>query len=377
MRRILFVILIILIAAPVVAAERDNANWTFGGDAYMAGRSVLLSGAPVNDAFLAGDTVTASADITGSAHMAGRTVTLQGRVGENFYGAGMLVALEAPVAGNVSAMGNTVTVSEPVSGNLRATGATVEIDAPVAGSAVLAGDRVTLNGVVSGDVALASNDVTWGDAAQVQGTLNIYSDNFDDEISVPTRVAPSDRVIFHQMSHFDEAAAPGGARPGFFARLRGWLGGVLVIGVLGTILAAVAPQALADMRTRAAGRPLKIGAIGFIGLSALIGSVVLLALTGFGIVLAPVSLVAAGLLAIAGYVIGTYTLGVWALHLSGRGDPFTTGARAVAAFVGASLAALAALIPWIGWLLVMAIFLVGAGALVAKLLHRRASVGIA
>lgn len=371
MRRAILSIFMMFLALPALAADQnDGSAWLFGGDAYMAGRSVLLSGETANDAFLAGDTVTARADIGGSAHMAGRTVTLQGRVGDNFYGAGMTVAIEAPVAGNVTVTGNTVTINEPVSGNLRASGGTVEIAAPVAGSAVLAGGSVTLNGVVSGDLAVASEDPVWGDAARVEGDVHIYTDT-PDAISVPERVAPAGRVIVHETGQFDEHGMPGAERPSFLARLRGWLGGVLVIGVLGTILAAVAPQALADMRTRATGRPLWIGLIGFVGLSTLLGSVVLLAMTGFGIVLAPVSLLAAFLLGLAGYVIGAYALGVWAVRMSGRGAPSSTGARAVAAFIGAAFAALLALIPWIGWLLVMAIVLVGAGALVAKVLHRR------
>jgi len=94
--------------------------------------------------------------------------------------------------------------------------------------------------------------------------------------------------------------------------------------------------------------------------------VVLLAMTGFGILLIPLSLVAAVLLGLTGYVIGAYALGVWATGVAGRGEPASTGDRAVAAFAGAAIGALVALLPWIGWLAVMAIFLVGAGALVAR-----------
>lgn len=366
MLRALFPILTLALALPAMA--QDEANWRFGGDAYLAGRSLTLTGEPVQDLFMAGDKITARADVEGSAHMAGRYVTIEGRVGQNLYGAGMQVTVDGTVAGNVSIVGDTLSVSEPVAGNLRAVGSSVDVTAPVAGSAILGGEDVTLDAVIGGDLALAVDDITWGDAAIVRGELHVYA-NDPDEIEVPERVAPASRVILHEMDEFEDVEGmPGAARPSFFQRLTGWLGGVLVVGVLGAIFAAIAPETLAGLRTRALARPLRIGLTGFVGLSALVGSVVFLVMTGIGIVLVPVSLIAAVLLGIAGYVIGAYALGVWAVKMSGRPLPASTSERVVAAFVGAAVAALIALIPWLGWLAMMAIFFVGAGALVARLL---------
>ncbi|GKY87004.1 hypothetical protein [Sinisalibacter aestuarii] len=366
MRRILLPILLIVLAAPALA--QDAADWRFGGDAYLAGRNVTLAGDAVQDLFIAGDKVTARADIEGTAHMAGRYVTLESRVGQNFYGVGMAVEVDGTVAGNVTAAGDSVIVSEPVSGNLRATGSSVDITAPVAGNAILGGEHVTLDATVGGDLALAAANVDWGDGARVAGEVHIYADD-PSSIEVPSSVAGSDRVILHEMGEWDDVdGMPSVDRPGFFQRLTGWLGGVLVVGVLGTIFAAVAPGYLAGLRERALSRPLRTGAVGFVGLSALVGSVVFLAMTGIGIVLVPVSIIAAVLLGILGYVIGAYAIGVWAFGMAGRGMPDSTGDRAIAAFAGAAIGALIGLIPWLGWLAVMAIFLVGAGALVARIM---------
>jgi hypothetical protein len=366
MLRTLLPILIMTLAVPAMA--QDEANWRFGGDAYLAGRNVAMTGEPVQDLFIAGDKVTTRADVEGSAHMAGRYVTLESRVGQNFYGAGMQVDVDGTVAGNATVFGDSITVSEPVTGNLRAMGANIEIKAPVAGSAVLGGDNVSLDAQIGGDLALATQNVDWGENARVMGEVHVYS-NDPASVEVPDRVASGDRVILHEMQEFDQVSGmPGAVQPSFFERLRGWLGGVLVVGVLGTIFAAVAPGYLAGLRQRATARPVRSGMIGFVGLSALVGSVVFLAMTGIGIVLIPVSLIAAALLGVVGYVVGAYVLGVWAVGLSGRGMPDSTGERAVAAFAGAAIGALIGLIPWLGWPAVMAIFLVGAGALVARML---------
>lgn len=367
MLRILLAVLLIALAAPATA--QDEANWRFGGDAYLAGRNVALSGDAVQDLFMAGDKVTARADVDGTAHMAGRYVTLDARVGQNFYGAGMRVDIDGTVAGNVTAFGESISVTEPVSGNLRATGQNIEISAPVAGSVALAGQNVTLDATIVGDLALAAENVTWGDDATVQGEVHIYSDE-PDQVDVPARVAAGDRVVLHEIDEWAGVdGVPGAERPGFFTRLRGWIGGVFFVGVLGTIFAAVAPGYLAGLRERALARPFRAGVTGFVGLSALVGSVVLLIMTGIGIVLVPVSIIAAIVLAIVGYVIGAYALGVWAMGIAGRGMPDSTGDRAIAAFAGAIIGALVGLIPWIGWLAVMAIFLVGAGAFVARMLR--------
>ncbi|MEJ2000951.1 MAG: hypothetical protein P8X51_00380 [Maritimibacter sp.] len=363
MLRIFVPLLCLAFAAPAIA--EDNADWRFGGDAYLAGRIVTLSGDEVSDLFAAGDKVTATSDVSGSAHMAGRYVTMDGRVGDNFYGAGMGVDLHGPVAGNATVMGQDISITEPVSGNLRATGQNVDLVAPVAGNAILAGELVTLDGEISGDVALSAAEVVWGDHAKVMGALDIYTDN-PDSITVPASVADNSRVSYHEVDSFD-AGDVTFEKPSLMSQFRGWLGGVLVIGILGTIFAAVAPFYLGELRERALAQPVKTGMVGFVGISALVGSVLLLAMTGIGAILIPISLILALLLGVSGYVVGAYVLGVWAVSMTGRAAPRSTSERTVAAFAGAALAALIALIPWIGWLAVMVIFLIGAGALVARI----------
>jgi hypothetical protein len=364
LRAFLPVLLIGLAASPALA--EDEAEWRFGGDAYVGGRTVVVSGEPVDDLFAAGQSVTAVVDIDGSAHMVGQNVTLEGRVGENFYGAGQDVDIDAPVAGDVTIAGQNLRVTEPVTGDLRAAGTSIELRAPVAGNAILGGDRVRIDAVISGDVALGGNKIDWGNDARVDGELHIYTDD-PESVEVPERVAGSDQVTVHEAREFEDVRdVPGMERPGLIERLRNWIGGVVVVGLLSTLFAAIAPNFLANLRARAIARPVFTGVVGFVGLSALIGSVILLAMTGFGILLIPLSIVAAVLLGIVGYVIGAYVLGVWATGVAGRGMPESTGDRAIAAFAGAAIAALVGLIPWIGWLAVMAIFLVGAGALVAR-----------
>ena len=41
----------------MVALAEDEAEWRFGGDAYVGGRTVVVSGEPVDDLFAAGQSV--------------------------------------------------------------------------------------------------------------------------------------------------------------------------------------------------------------------------------------------------------------------------------------------------------------------------------
>ena len=229
--------------------------------------------------------------------MAGQNVTLEGRVGENFYGAGQDVDVDAPVAGDVTIAGQNLHRSP---NRCRATcapaGQSIELRAPVAGNAILGGEDVRIDAAISGDLALASENVDWGDDARVEGELHVYTDD-PDAVEVPDRVAGSDRVFFHETREFEDIEGmPGMERPSLLQRLRNWIGGVIVVGLLGTLFAAIAPNFLAGLRARAIARPVFTGLVGAVGLSALIGSVVLLAMTGFGILLIPLSIVAAILL---------------------------------------------------------------------------------
>lgn len=355
------------LAAPLTAGE-DGGEFRFGGDAFLAGRSVTLSGETVDDLFAAGQNVSVLSPVEGSAHTAGRNVTITSDVGENLYAAGMNVTVNGEVTGDVTAAGYDVEINQPISGDLRATGSSVTLAAPVAGSAILAGEDVVIRGQILGDLALAADHVTWEDGASVAGQVQLYVDE-DSDLEVPQSVAPADRVSRHDIDGFerDHGKVPGmdsHSERSFGAGVVDFLRTVIVTGILATILALIAPRWIADLRRGALEEPLRTLGMGFLGLAAVIGSVPLLIMTGIGAIVAPLALFAALIMGLLGYVLGAYVLGVWAVTSAGRSTPENTGERAVAGFAGAALLALVGLIPFLGWLAVFAVALAGVGALV-------------
>ncbi|GAA3864051.1 hypothetical protein [Celeribacter arenosi] len=369
MRKFSLFLILALAAAPVAA--QDEVDFRFGGDAYLAGRSVTLTENGTGDVFAAGESVSSRGDVAGSAHMAGRSVTFAGPISGNVYGAGMDVVLDASVGGNATLMGYDISVTEPVEGNLRATGARVSVTAPVNGSALLAGETVEVGAQIAGDLAIAADFVDWDEGARVLGDVQIYTDK-PENFTVPASVADADRVTFHDVAKFERSfdVEKGSwiekARPSFGDRVSDFIRGVVVVGLLATLLAAIAPNWVAGLRRDALSEPLRTLWFGFLGVSALIGSVVLLVMTGFGIIVAPFALLAAGLLALVGYIVGAYATGVFALSAFGRDLPDSMADRALAAFTGAFVLAVIAIAPFLGWLVALAVALTGAGALLIK-----------
>lgn len=366
------ILLFILIAAATPVAAQDNGRFILGGDAYLAGRSVDVDEPVEGDLFAAGARIDVSSEVTGSAHVAGRTIAVDERIGGNLYAAGMTVEVDAPVAGSVTAMGNTVTLDEAVTGNVRATGGDVTVSGPVAGSVIMGGETLYMDAAVEGDLVLSGSDVEWGDGAKVAGQVIYYAENADD-IEVPASVAPAERVEFRSTEGWqtDIEETMDEATPGFWAKVSGLFGGVLLTTIVATLVAALAPGFTQSLREGALDSPLRSLWIGALGLSATIGATVVLAMTGIGIFIAPLAIALSVALGFAGYVIGAYLLGVWIVEAVGQGLPDSTLDRVIAAFVGAAVLAFVMLIPFIGWLAVFAVLLIGIGGLVIRLFAPR------
>ncbi|MCK8483620.1 hypothetical protein MUY21_06175 [Aliiroseovarius sp. S2029] len=367
MLRSLILLCVTLLAVPATAQE----VYRFGDDAYMAGDNVTLTGDAVDDAFIAGNTVVLSASVNGSAHAGGRSVSISGPVGKSLYAAGLNVNMSGGVGDDAHLIGDTVLVNNDVGGDLRAAAQRIEINGAVGDSALVAAENILLTGAIAGDASFSVDNLSFGDDARIEGTLYLYAEDPND-IDIPDSVVPQDRISRHNIDDFDASADPeGGATldrsgPGVGAWLVGTITSILILTAIATLISALAPSFLLALRLRTLETPARALWMGFLTISALAGSLFLFALTGFGILLIPVSIVLAVLLGIAGYVIGTYILGVGLLGATNRPLPETLSERAIAALVGAVAITVLAMIPFIGWVATLAIAIAGAGALVIR-----------
>ncbi len=349
---------------PLAAQQKDG--FRFSDDAWLSGRSIVYAGDDLDDLFAMGDRVTDSGSLSGSAYLMARNVSVTGAIAVNLYAAGNNVELRAPVAGDAFLMGADVTVAGPVNGDVRAGGSYVEIAAPVGESTLIGADSIYLNGAITGDAGFAANEIEFGPDARVDGVLHLYGSALE-ALDVPESVAPADRIQRHADGEWGGIMADGPTtRPSIGARLLNLLQSVAVIGVLTSILAAIAPDFMAAIRARALESPVRAAWLGFLTLSAAIGSVVILALTGFGMILIPVSLVVTMVIGLLGFLIGTYVLGVGVARWMGRDWPDSLGDRIIAAFIGALSIVVLGLVPLVGWLATLVLLLWGAGGLIVR-----------
>ena len=365
--------MILTLGLASAAAAQDRGRALFGGDRYLAGNDIAAEEDTARDLFMMGETVAVEAPVAGSAHLMGRRLSVEAPLGGNLYTMSYALDLSAPVAGSVSATGAELRLSDDITGNLRASGWEIRLDGPVAGSALLAGGQITLNAAIAGDVVIATDDLRFGDDASVGGTLTIYAED-PDSVSVPDSVAPEGRVEILQADSYDSAHGstwPEVERPSLASRIGGFLTGVLIVTGLAVALAALMPDRLAELRARSVDHPGQSLWSGFLGLSTLVGAGFVASLTIVGIILLPAAILLAVLAMLVGYVLGVYVLGGAIWNALGRAAPVDLASKALMALVGAVLAALVGLIPFLGWLFALALGLVGVGAMVRSWKLRR------
>lgn len=363
--RYLLIPLIVGLMLQAAQAEEDEGHFLIGKDAFHAGRTITHNADGADDLFIAGQRLSVVAPVTGSVHAAGQSVNVQSAVGGDVYALGQDIRLSDDVAGDVALMGQNLTVDGAIGEDLRAAGERIELNAPVAGYALLAGRKIELNSEIGGDVSLAADTVVFGEGARIDGRLDLYEEKTG-EIDVPASVAPESRVSRHEI---DKSGPVDWKSPLPQRRqvVGSFIGGVIAVALLAALIAAIAPQRLAQMRREVLAAPFRTLGIGFLTESALIGSIFLVAITLIGLLLVPAILLLAGVVSLAGYVIAAYAFGVGLILLIGRQEPDSLAERAVAAGIGALVAAVLGLIPVLGWIFVLALCLTGVGAIVRML----------
>ena len=359
MWKIAFLILCLLL--PTLATAQDDPEFLkLGGDLYGGGSAVVVTDAAAHDVFLGAQDTTLAGPITGSAHMVGQNVILAQPVAGNAYAAGQTVTLSGAVAGSATLAGQTVTIGN-IGRNLRAFGQSVAVNGTVGGAALIAAQSVTFNNAITGDVAVNAEMINFGPAAKIDGTLTIYHSD-PTSIDVPNEVVPAARIARKTVEEWskDAPTSIGVSRQTIW---RGLLSTIVTVTVLAALLAALIPAKLSQMRATFLARPLRSFWFGFLTLSAAIGTSVVLAMSLIGLLAMPLSIVLAIIIGFVGYIVGAYALGVGLLSLIGRADPGTWIERALAAAVGAVVIAGIGLVPFVGWLVVLAVTLTGVGAL--------------
>ncbi|MEM8793997.1 MAG: hypothetical protein AAGE61_00410 [Pseudomonadota bacterium] len=348
--------------SPLQAAE-EKQPFDLNGDRFMAGSAPINKTTGADDLFMAGATVRSEEAINGSAHLAGRKIVVTGAIGGDAYAAGMDVTVNKLIAGDATLAGYNVDVSD-VAGDLRISGANLTIAGPVSGTALISGRDVRISSVLGGDVRMTAKKVAFDDGARIDGRLTLFEEK-PGTIEIPESVISSDRIERMQATGWSAARVL--TFESFTRALLGFLIGIVAVAAVASLIAALVPGRLADLRRSILARPWRTLFYGLLTESMIIGATLILFISVIGLPLAPAAVLLALIAVFAGYVVASYAVGVGLLMAIGRPEPGSFGARALSAGVGALTVGVIALIPLIGWVVVMAVALTGVGAIALRL----------
>jgi hypothetical protein len=360
------VALLLSLAGQVQAAE----VMTIGGDNLLSDSSATLSTPSPRDALITGFSVNLTGRVEKDAEATGFDVEINAPIGSDLSAAGFTVDINQPIGEDVTATGFSVQLSAPaaVSGNARLFGGTVTIDAPISGSLAAAGGTITLNGSIAGDALITGSKINFGKDAKILGRLTYYA---AEPQTVPASVISADRVQFNKLDASQVSDVTTGLSQNAMRRF--WpsaYGAVifvlLILGFLvGTaaVLFSFAPNKMNTWASDATSSPIRSMSLGVLGLSASIGLIPVSVMTLIGIPLAPIAMLVSFVIWIIGYIVGTYAL---AVRVTGafRGVPSSMGGRLLMLALAIAVAILLNFIPFLGWLINLALVFLGLGALV-------------
>jgi cytoskeletal protein CcmA (bactofilin family) len=317
------------------------------GDLLAFARVVTIHGHVAGDVITAGETVEVQGSVGGSVYAAGRGVTIkQMRIGRNLYTAGRDVAVESGVE---------------ISGNATAAGSTVNVDGKVGIDLTTAADAVVLRGEVTRNVTGFGQTITLLAPASIGGNLVAHV-----MANESLQIAPGATVrgnVDKQITNGPRARTTvsryltGSFYTWQMVRLgAAFLAGLLLLWAVPGLRTATIPDA---------GAGVKAGAIGLVTAIALPVVALIACITVVGIPL--------GLLSAIVWLFALYFAKIVVAQMIGRrlfvsshGLPH----YAATLLAGLVIVIVAINLPWVGWLIGLALTLLGLGMIVTYVSER-------
>lgn len=355
----------LIIPAFVLAAEFRtgeqpslSSDETVSDDLYMAGGNVSASGTVGGDLLATGGNVIVNGRTTGDVAAAGGSVSIIGNVEDDVRAAGGTILVQGRVGNDVVIGGGQVTIGGPgIGGDVFVGSGTLRLDAPVTGSVKVGGGEVYINAAVGGDLEVMADKVTLGPKASIAG-------NF-------TYTAPKEATLEEGASVRGETTYTESKRVGDIGLSAAGIAAIASLWFLGrflmTFIAAFAVAFLLrryseDLVKTAAGQPLlEIGrGLVFFIVTPIVSVGLLFTIIGIPL----------GLLGILAFAAGTVFVSITAPIVLGsivhkwifKPAEYQVSWKTV--FLGVALYFVLKIIPFIGWIGILTVILLTAGAMI-------------
>ena len=162
-----------MLACAGTAAADDESQAAIGDTRFTAGDDVQIDEPVQGSAFAAGARVGVAARVGRSAYLSGGNVTVSAPVGHNLFMAGGDLRLESVVYGKLRAAGGHVRIAREglVDEDATLASGSIEVDGGVGGDLHAYGDSIVINGAIGGDAELAGDRIRIGPDARINGSL--------------------------------------------------------------------------------------------------------------------------------------------------------------------------------------------------------------
>ena len=275
--------------------------------------------------------------------------------------AGGNVDIDQPVEGNLYVAGGNVSINAPVTGHARIAGGDVAVKSSIGGKLAIAGGNVHIDSPVGGNVTVSGGTLELGPNARIAGKLDFRGGQLGQD--------PAAQVIGGVMrtQHARHKLDTGPFKGGWVVRAMWTLGLMLLAAIIAGALPGPAKRMQEELRTR----PWLAALFGIMALIIIPIAAVIVMITIIGI---PV-----GLLAILGYA-GLLLVGYVATAVLVSGlmlDRYKSEAATRTAWrVGAAVLAMLVIstlahVPLVGGFLALVALVMGVGAIVAAIVHRK------
>lgn len=324
-----------------------------------------------------GSIVVEEGETVSEVNAVGGTVIVHGTVTGDVNGAAGNVVVTGTVEGDVNVATGNLRISGDVGGDVSAGAGNVHLEesGTVGGNVDVGAGDVRIDGTIDGDARIGAETIHLGENASIAGSLT-YDGRLEGNRDAVAGDITRDRTLGPtSVTELQPLASWVAALYAFVANL-----------LLGAALLALFPRFSERVADRVAADPIRTG---LVGLGVLVGVPLLLvavAITIIGIPLALAGILLFLLVAWIGLVYGRFALGTWLLSLvsgdrdaSSPSDPEarsdSSNSRWIALVVGLVVGGGLALVPVVGGLLNLLIFLLGLGALTVVLYQQRGRTG--
>lgn len=286
--------------------DKVRISQTVNEDIYVFGGTVYIDAPVHGDLWCAGGTITVNDTVTGDVVVAGGNVYLHGAVLDDVRAAGGNLVVSGHIAGDLLSTGGTITVESgaDIDGDVALAGGTATINSSIGGGLQSAagtlilngalgkdlefnGGDLTLNGTVGGISTIVAKHIETGEKAALHGNVRYWADEGEVDFG---RALRNDAK-----ATFDESLKQRFERPDFrflgfasFLAAIGYLAAAFILIWLGQWLFRGAFRQAANT---AQAEPFRALGIGFLYFAVVPIGVVMLFITIVGI---PVGLIALG-----------------------------------------------------------------------------------